>query len=90
VSSGDVQATSPAAPDSAFQKPIEKLNAASPADFRSNYDSSQVKAHKNAISLFDRYAKGGDNAKLKNCAQKTLPHLQHHLEMANALDQRRK
>jgi putative membrane protein len=52
--------------------------------------SAQVSAHKSAVSLFDRYAKGGDNAKLKDWAQKTLPHLQHHLDMANMLDERKK
>ena len=35
--------------------------------------------------LFERYAKGGDNPKLKDWAGKTLPALQHHLEMAQAL-----
>jgi putative membrane protein len=30
--------------------------------------------------LFDRYAKGGDNEKLKGWAAKTLPALKHHLE----------
>jgi putative membrane protein len=90
VSSGDVQATLPVAPDSASQKHIGKMNVASPADFRSDYDSSQVSAHKNAVLLFERYAKGGDNAKLRDWAQKTLPHLQHHLELANALNQRKK
>jgi putative membrane protein len=90
VSSGDVQATLPTAPDSASQKQIDKLNAATPADFRGEYDPMQVSAHKSAVSLFERYAKGGDNAKLKDWAQKTLPHLQHHLEMANMLDQRKK
>ena len=90
VSGGDVQATLPTAPDSASQKQIDKLNAATPADFRGEYDSMQVSAHKSAVSLFERYAKGGDNAKLKDWAQKTLPHLQHHLEMANMLDQRKK
>ena len=50
----------------------------------------QVSAHKSAVSLFERYAKGGDNAKLKDWARKTLPHLQHHLEMAKMLDKRKK
>jgi predicted outer membrane protein len=70
VSGGGVQATLPTALDSASQKQIDKLNAATPADFRSDYDSSQVSAHKSAVSPFDRYAKGGDNAKLKDWAQK--------------------
>jgi putative membrane protein len=90
VSSGDVQATLPTAPNSASQKQIDKLNAATPADFRSEYDPMQVSAHKSAVSLFERYAKGGDNVKLRDWAQKTLPHLQHHLDMANMLDQRKK
>jgi putative membrane protein len=90
VSGGGVQATLPTAPDNASQKQIDKLNAATPADFRGEYDPMQVSAHKSAVSFFERYAKGGDNAKLKDWAQKTLPHLQHHLEMANMLDQRKK
>jgi putative membrane protein len=90
VSSGDVEATLPTAPDSPSQKHIDKLNAATPADFKGDYDSSQVSAHKSAVSLFERYAKGGENARLKEWASKTLPHLQQHLEMANALNQRKK
>jgi putative membrane protein len=37
------------------------------------------------VSLFERYAKGGDNAALKDWAGKTLPALQHHLQMAEGL-----
>jgi len=37
------------------------------------------------VSLFERYSKSGDNAKLKDWAGKTLPTLRHHLEMAEAL-----
>jgi putative membrane protein len=50
----------------------------------------QVSAHKDAVSLFERYAKGSDDAKLKDWAGKTLPTLQHHLEMAHALNKSRK
>jgi putative membrane protein len=46
----------------------------------------QVSAHKDAVSLFERYAKGGDNAKLKDWEGKTLPALQHHLEMAQNME----
>ena len=42
----------------------------------------QVSAHKDAVSLFERYANGG--------REKTLPALKHHLEMAQALDKNRK
>jgi putative membrane protein len=37
--------------------------------------------------LFQRYAKGGDDAALKDWAGKTLPHLEQHLEMAQNLEQ---
>jgi len=50
----------------------------------------QVSAHKDAVSLFERYAKGGDNPKLQDWAGKTLPALHHHLEMAQAIDKNRK
>jgi hypothetical protein len=42
----------------------------------------QVSAHKDAVSLFERCTKGGEDPKLKDWAGKTLPTLQHHLEMA--------
>jgi putative membrane protein len=49
----------------------------------------QVSAHEDAVSLFERYAKGGDNAKLKDWAGKTLPALQHHLQMAEQMNNHR-
>jgi putative membrane protein len=45
----------------------------------------QVRAHKDAVSLFERYAKGGNDPKLKDWAGKTLPTLQYPLEMAQDL-----
>ena len=53
---------------------------------RGQYEPMQVSAHKEAVSLFERYAKGGQDPKLKDWAGQTLPALQHHLEMAQALD----
>jgi putative membrane protein len=44
-----------------------------------------VKAHQDAVALFDAYAKGGDNAELKGWAFRTLPHLREHLSMAEKL-----
>ena len=55
------------------------------ADFDKQYESDQQSAHKDAVSLFERYSKGGDNADLKSFAAKTLPHLQEHLKMAQDL-----
>jgi putative membrane protein len=81
----DAKAAIPGALDSSSQNKIDKLKDAKPNDFSSDFDSMQVSAHKDAVSLFERYAKGGDDPKLKDWAGKTLPVLQHHLEMAQSL-----
>jgi len=86
VTSGKVKAESPTAIDSSYQSKLDKLKDASGKDFSSDFDSYQVSAHKDAVSLFERYAKGGDNSDLKDWASKTLPTLKHHLEMAQELD----
>jgi putative membrane protein len=80
----------PTALDDSSQKKLDKLRNAKPEDFASNYDPMQVSAHKDAVSLFERYAKGGDDAKLKDWADKTLPALQHHLQMAEMMNDNRK
>jgi putative membrane protein len=76
----------PSAMDSSHQKMLDKLNGLNGDDFRKQYFSDQVSAHKDAVSLFERYGKGGENAKLKDWASTTLPTLQHHLDMAKGLD----
>lgn len=75
----------PGALDSSHQGKLDKLKGLNGADFDKEYDSMQVDAHEDAVSLFERYADGGENAELKAWAAKTLPHLKHHLEMAKAL-----
>lgn len=90
VDSGAVKAQLPASLDSASQKKLDKLKDAKTDNFASEYDPMQVSAHKDAVSLFERYSKKGENAKLKDWAGKTLPTLQHHLEMAQAMNKNRK
>ena len=89
VSSGDVKADIPASLDAASQKKLDKLRDAKPVDFAGEYDPMQVSAHEDAVSLFERYAKSGDSIKLKDWAGKTLPALQHHLDMAKAMNKSR-
>jgi putative membrane protein len=86
VSSGKVKAELPAALDSSHQSKLDKLKGKSGKDFSSDFDSMQVSAHKDAVSLFERYANGGDNPDLKSWAGKTLPALKHHLELAQNLN----
>jgi putative membrane protein len=86
VQGGKVQATLPTALDSTHQGKLDKLKGLKGNDFTKHYHSDQVKAHKDAVDLFQRYAKGGDNSDLKAWAAKTQPALEHHLKMAQDLD----
>jgi putative membrane protein len=67
---------------SSQQSMLDKLNGLQGNDFAKQYMDDQVSAHKDAVSLFERYGKGGDNDKLKSWATQTLPILQQHLDMA--------
>jgi putative membrane protein len=89
VSGGQVKAELPTALDDSHQSKLDKLKKESGAEFSETFDDQQVSAHKDAVSLFERYAKGGDNAPLKDWAGKTLPKLQHHLQMAQQLEKDR-
>lgn len=88
--SGNMNAALPTSLDDASQKKLGKLKAAKPEDFAAEYDPMQVSAHKDAVSLFQRYSRGGDDSKLKDWAGQTLPTLQHHLEMAQDMNKNRK
>lgn len=81
----NAKAAIPAVLDSSSQSKVDKLKDANLDDFSSDFDSMQDSAHKDAVSLFERYAKGGEDPKLKDWAGKTLAVLQHHLEMAQNL-----
>jgi putative membrane protein len=85
VENGDVKADLPATLDPSSQAKLDKLRDARRRTFASEYDLMQVSAHKEAVSLFERYSRSGDNPKLKDWAGKTLPTLRRHLEMAEAL-----
>jgi putative membrane protein len=75
IVSSDIKTEIPTSLDSSSQSKLDKLKNVKPEDFRGQYDAMQVSAHKEAVSLFERYSKGGDNPKLKDWAGKTLPAL---------------
>lgn len=79
-------ASLPTALDSSHQKMLNRLKSLNGADFNRRYKKDQVSVHKSAVSVFERYAKGGDDADLKGWASTTLPALKSHLQMAQALD----
>ena len=85
VDGGKVKATLPAGMDKGHQAKLDRLTRLDGNDFVKEYESMQVSAHKDAVSLFERYGKSGENADLKDWAGKTLPHLQQHLKMAQDL-----
>ena len=88
VKEGAVKAELPTALDSKAQGKLDDLKKTKADDFADEYSDMQVGAHKDAVSLFERYAKEGDNSKLKDWAGKTLPTLKHHLQMAQDLDKK--
>lgn len=85
VAKEKVNAELPTALDDSHKSKLDDLKSAKPDIFATDYTLLQVSAHKDAVSLFERYAKGGEDAGLKAWAGKTLPDLKHHLEMAEKL-----
>ena len=86
VIGGKVKATMPTSWDRSQQAKLDEMSSLKSTDFTRQYNAMQLASHKDAVSMFDRYAKGGDNADLKAFAAKHLPHLREHLKMAEALD----
>jgi putative membrane protein len=86
VGKGEAHATLPTAMSSSQQSMIAKLNDLHGADFDKQYHSDQVSAHKDALSLFQRYGKSGADGGLKGWAAATAPALEQHLEMAQSLN----
>src|SRR3954465_7555375 len=85
VDGGKVKAKLPTALDAEHQKMLDELKAQNGKDFDQSYDQVQLKAHRDAVALFEAYAKTGDNSDLKSWAGQTLPHLKEHLSMAEKL-----
>ena len=72
-------------PDAKQKAILAKLQKAQGAAFDKAYINAQLNAHKEAVSLFRTYSKGGKTEPLKSFAQKTLPTLEHHLTMVQDL-----
>lgn len=86
VTAGKVKAAMPTAMTDAQKKSIDKLKGLKGKDFTKQYHSDQEDAHEDAVDLFKRYGKEGENAELKAWAAKTAPALEHHLQMAKDLN----
>ena len=75
----------PTSMDRSHQSMVDDLKDEKGSDLDTKYVDMQVTAHKDAISLFERYASGGEDADLKAWAVRTLPDLKSHLAMAEKL-----
>lgn len=66
-------------------KHLEALRARTGTDFDREYVAQQVKAHDEAVALFESASKNAKNAALKDFAAKTLPTLKEHQKHAKML-----
>ncbi|HWG43997.1 MAG TPA: DUF4142 domain-containing protein [Gemmataceae bacterium] len=71
--------------DEKHTKLFEKLSKMEGADFDRAYMEGMVKDHEEAVKLFEKESKEGDNKDLKAWAGETLPTLKKHLQMARDL-----
>jgi putative membrane protein len=86
INSSALNVQMPATMTPSHRAMLDRLQNLDGPDFTKRYHEAQVLAHKDAVSLYQRYASGGENPALKTWAGGTLPALQHHLEMAEQLN----
>lgn len=89
VATGTANVDLPAQLDSAHQQKLDRLSRLNGAEFSQAYIADQITAHKDAVSLFERFSKGDERSELKQWASTTLPKLQQHLQMAQQLESQR-
>jgi putative membrane protein len=75
----------PTRPDSASVATEQRLRASSGAAFDSAYARDMVQDHQQDVADFQKEASSGQDPALKAFAQKYLPVLQHHLQMAQQI-----
>jgi putative membrane protein len=79
--------TLPEGPSVKQKAELKMISAGDDAKFDERYAKTfGVKAHQETIKLFEEAAKSATDAEVKAFAQKTLPALNHHLEMARTLE----
>lgn len=86
IDGGKVTAPAATGMSDAQKRSFDALKDLSGKEFDDAYQDDQEDAHEDAVDVFKRYASEGDNADLKAWAAKTLPALEHHLKMAEDLD----
>jgi len=64
---------------------LDRLAAASGAEFNGLYLDQQIQNHQQAVQLFSQQIAQGENGELKAFATQNLPHIQNHLAMATQM-----
>lgn len=82
--------TIPAVTGEDFQKHIDDITSKKGADFDKAYMSFMVSDHKDDIDEFEKEVKDGKDADIKAFAEKGLPVLHQHLDMATSIHDRLK
>ncbi len=77
--------TLPTELDQKHRSEVTKLSGMSGADFDREYTKMMVSDHRKDVSEFEKQSTRGTDADLKAFATKTLPTLQEHLRLAEAL-----
>jgi putative membrane protein len=77
--------TPPTELDETHQAQLDALENADGDAFDAAYIDAQVKAHDEAVALFEGYASGGPDGALKDFATRTLPTLKMHQEHIHTL-----
>jgi len=64
---------------------IDELRALPDGEFDKAYITTQISMHKEALDLHQGYARGGESTVLKKAAEKAVPLVREHLQMAEGL-----
>ncbi len=79
----------PSQPDTKDMASMQKLRGLNGQTFDQAYAQEEVRDHQQDIALFRKEATSGHDPALKAYAQKTLPILQQHLQLAQGLNSNR-
>ena len=78
----------PVMPDEKAQKKLDALGQQQDQDFAEAYLEYQIAAHKAAVKAFKNAGENAKDLDVRAFAAKHLPHLAHHLELAEALEKK--
>lgn len=78
----------PTGVDAAHKKMLDRLAKMDNKAFDAAYMDQMIADHEQAVALFRQHSEHGKDEDLRSYAAKTLPHLQHHHQMARDIRQK--